>query len=304
MAKQNHPVSHHFVPVFYLTAWAGADGRVMRYYRPHKDVVVSPIAPKRTGYEDHLYTLQGVPPDQQAWLETDFFSPVDSAAAVAHQRLLAGKLNSLTNQQRVDWARFMMSMQSRSPFSLGEVQRLTHHVMRSRVGTDPADFVPPMKAGTNQTMYEWTKQHRPLEIEDAHKKFLPGLIDHTDLGHYLVNMFWGTLNMSGASHSLLTSDRPMIATHGWKDPWAVLLFPLSPSLLFAATNSPERMKSVVDTSRNRHVKMINAEIVRNAVDFVFGADKNHLEFVRKRLRRPDQEPTPGPIGKGRPDCPP
>lgn len=300
----NQPISHHFVPVFYLQAWAAADGRVTRYYRPHKEVVVSPIGPKYTGYEDHLYTLQGLPPDQQAFLETNFFSPVDSAAAVAHQLLLAGKLNSLTNQQRVDWARFMMSMQLRSPFSLGELQRLADHVMRSKLSVDDPEFTVAMKSGTSQTMYEWTQQNHPLVIAEAHKRFLPGLIDHESLGQYLINMFWGTLDVSSASHSLLTSDRPLISTHGWKDPKAVLIFPLSPSALWVATNSPERMNNVANTSRIRHVKMVNEAIVHNAVDFVFGATASHLDFVKRRLRRPDQEPVPGPVGRGRPDCPP
>jgi hypothetical protein len=57
-----------------------------------------------------------MPPEQQEVLETQFFSPVDSRAAIAHKLLLAGQLKQLTNHQRVDWARFMMSMQLRSRF--------------------------------------------------------------------------------------------------------------------------------------------------------------------------------------------
>jgi len=302
---QNQPISHHFVPIFYLKAWSAADGRVTRYYRPYKDVVASPIGPKYAGYEDHLYTLQGVPPDQQAFLETNFFSPIDSAAAVAHQLLLAGKLNSLSNQQRVDWARFMMSMQLRSPFSLGELAaRLSERATRSKLSVDGPEFTVAMKSGTNLTMYEWAQQNHPLLIAEAHKRILPALIDHEVLGQYLINMCWGTLDVSPASHSLLTGDRPLIQTHGWKDPEAVLLFPLSPSALFVATNSRERMKSVVSTGHSRHVRMVNGAIVYNAVDCVFGATNDQLAFVKKRLRRPDHEPVPGPIGKGRPDCPP
>jgi hypothetical protein len=304
MTAIKQPISHHFVPVFYLKAWARADGRVTRYYRPQKDVVASAIAPKNTGYEDHLYTLQGVPPDQQAFLETNFFSPVDSAAAVAHQRLLAGELNDLKPQQRVDWARFMMSMQLRSPFSLGELQRLADYVMRPKLSAHDPDFSVAMKPGTNQTMYEWMQQHYPDVIAEAHKRFLPGLIDHESLGHHLINMFWGTLSCSSAAHSLLTSDRSFIRTRGWKDPNAVLIFPLSPSVLWVATNHPERMSSVVNTPRGKHVQMINGEIVRCAINFVIGVDASHLRFVERRLRPPDQEPIPGVIGKGRPDCPP
>jgi hypothetical protein len=159
-------------------------------------VVASPIGPEYTGYEDHLYTLQGVPREQQAFLETNFFSPVDNAAAAAHQLLLEGKLNNLTNQQRVDWARFMVSMQHRSPHSLTELQNLTDHVMRSNLSFDGPDFADSVKSGTDQTMYEWTKQNHPHVMVEAHKRWLPGLIDHGTVGHYLANMVWGTLDVS------------------------------------------------------------------------------------------------------------
>jgi hypothetical protein len=129
---QQAPIRHHFTPVFYLNSWA-IDDRVTRYYRPCSGVVVSPTAPKNTGYENHLYTFQGVSPEQQEILETQFFSPVDSSAAIAHKLLLAGCLNQLTNQQRADWARFMMSMQLRSPFALGEVKRLADQHLRANL---------------------------------------------------------------------------------------------------------------------------------------------------------------------------
>ncbi len=97
------PISHYFTPVFYLKAWT-VEGPVTRYYRPKDVVVASSIAPKNTGYEPHLYTLHGVPPQQQEVLETELFSPADARGAIAHKLLLAGRLNQLTNDQRVDWA--------------------------------------------------------------------------------------------------------------------------------------------------------------------------------------------------------
>jgi hypothetical protein len=39
------------------------------------------------------------------------------------------------------------------------------------------------------------------------------------------------------------------------------------------------------------------------VDVVIGDTDAHLEFVERRLRRPGKEPVPGPIGRGRPNCP-
>jgi hypothetical protein len=62
----SHPINHHYLPVFYLRQWRNANGKVIRYHRPYKDVVASPIAPNNTGYEPGLYTLHGLPARKSA----------------------------------------------------------------------------------------------------------------------------------------------------------------------------------------------------------------------------------------------
>jgi Protein of unknown function (DUF4238) len=297
------PIRHHFVPVFYQSEWA-VDHRVTRYSRPHDVVVASDIGPKYTGYEEHLYALQGVSPDQQQWLETYFFAPLDSRAALAHQLMLDGKVSRLTNAHRVDWARFMMSMQLRGPLALAEVKRLAQQNMRASMeaGSD-ADYESIRKSGDPDTFYGWMEKYQPLVLEEAHKRMLPGLIDHESIGQYLINMHWQIIDLSDATNSLLTGDRPFINTHGLKHPHTAVVFPLSPDRLFVATNGHEQAQQVLAKPRSWLARWANDQIVRCAVDFVIGTDDSHLLFVERRLRKLDQEPVPGPVGKGRPDCP-
>jgi hypothetical protein len=297
------PISHHFVPVFYLAAWE-SEHRVTRYYRPHYVVVASRIAPKNTGFEDHLYSLQGVAPEQQQWLETYFFAPVDSKAAIAHHLMLEGKLNALTNDQRVDWARFMMSMQLRSPFALAEVQRLADQNIRSNLDVlGDAEYAAIRKAGDPETLYGWTAKYQPLVLEEAHKRMLPGLIDHEGVGQHLINMHWAVIDVGAAKHTLLTGDRSFINTHGLKNPLTAVVFPLSPERLFVATNGMAQTAQLLSTPPAKLVPWANNHIVGCAVDFVIGVDDGQLRFVERRLRRPDAQPLPGPIGKCRPNCP-
>jgi hypothetical protein len=292
------PIKNHFNPVFYLKAWS-RDGKVVRYYRPHGPVVATPISPKNTGFDNDLYAFEGVPADKRQLLEKEFFSPVDSKAAVVHRLLLDGKLDALTGQQRIDWARFMMSMQHRNPFSLDEIKRLAEQNLRANLAVEgDADYLATRAPGDPDTLYDWTALYQPQVLENAHKQFLPGLIDHENLGNHLINMLWSTIGLSTAEFSLLTGDRPVISTHGWKDPNVILALPLSPKCLFVATNT--RLRTLNPTTL---VKDVNDQIVRCAVDFVIGTDASHLRFVERRLRFPHDEPVPGAVGRGRPDCP-
>jgi hypothetical protein len=292
-----HPISHHFTPVFYLKSWATGN-RITRFYRPYREVVSSTPSPRYAGCEDELYTLQGVPPEHRQMLESVFFSPVDSRVATVYRLLAEGRPNSLTNEQRSDWGRFLLSMQLRSPWALGELKQLTDQTLMENSG-----YLAKRKPDDPQTFYDWMKKNHPDELENAHKRWLPQLIDSENLGQYLINMQWTTLDVSQASRTLLTSDRPFLSTFGWKDLRTALLCPLSPTLLFIAANTNQRLAAFHTAGPSSVVRKMNRLIVDFAVDFVIGCDSSQLVFVEKRLRRRDQEPKPGVIGRGRPGCP-
>jgi hypothetical protein len=121
MAAQD-PINHHYLPIFYQDGWA-TGGRVIRYYRPHEAVVASPTGMKYTGCEEYLYSMNGLPSGTSQALETQFFSPIDSLAATSLQKMLAGGLNQMTNDDRVNWTRFMLSTQLRNPHGLDELKQ-------------------------------------------------------------------------------------------------------------------------------------------------------------------------------------
>jgi len=301
---ENEPIDHHFMPIFYQSAWAEQDGRVIRYSRPRDKVVAKSCDPTRTGSEKFLYSHHGVPPEHRAYLETQFFSPVDSNAAVAHAILIEKGVAGLSPDQRVHWARYMMSTQLRHPFALAELWRLADQNLRAAAQISDEEYEAVRKPEDPATVYDWTLKHQPHVIENIHKTFLPNLIDHDGLGAYLINMDWMVIDVSPARHALLTGDRPLIATHGWKNPLTTLLFPLSPNKLFVATNGKRQTSSLLQrNSPNELVRYGNDQIACCAIDFVIGSNDSHLSFVERRLRHPDKEPIPSPFGKGQPNCP-
>jgi hypothetical protein len=75
--SMGEPLDHHHLPIFYLSGWCGPDGKVVRYWRPNgREVQASPTAPKNTGHEPLLYSLDGYPEDQQQVIEKEFFARV------------------------------------------------------------------------------------------------------------------------------------------------------------------------------------------------------------------------------------
>ena len=302
-APSGDPIDHHYLPVFYQEAWAGADGRVVRYSRPRDRVVAKSCAPKRTGSQEGLYSHSGVGPERQAYLETLFFSPVDSHAAVAHHALLGAGVAALSPDDRVHWARFMMSMHMRSPFSLEEIWRLADQTLRGNMDVADDEYDALRADGDPATMYAWIEAKHPEVIENIHKSWLPGLIDNPELGTYLINMDWSVVDTSTAKRRLLTGDRPLTHTHGWKHPDTTVLFPLSPTKLFAATNGRSQTGRLHQRSAAFLARNANEQLTRCAVDFVIGQDDSMLACVEKNLRRVGAAPVPGPVGRGRPGCP-
>ncbi|TPI27333.1 DUF4238 domain-containing protein, partial [Mesorhizobium sp. B3-1-9] len=117
----NKPHRHHFLPVFYLRQWAGADQKIVRFTRPYGNVVKPRrVHPDGAGYIERLYAVEGLPDDAKQDLETEFLSPVDSRAADALKVLLEG--DDLTQAQRRAWAGFIATLLFRMPSDIAALK--------------------------------------------------------------------------------------------------------------------------------------------------------------------------------------
>jgi uncharacterized protein DUF4238 len=296
------PICHHYNPQFYLRQWAGADGRLIRFYRPYRRVVASPISPEYTGFEERLYTLEGAADPQI--VETGFFSPVDNAAAlVLEQLVLLGPrlvaVRGLDNKQRSDWTRFLLSLVTRSPRSLEEFKQALNKIIRDNIEQGHNDaYLANKRAGDPQSVYEYALQRTPA-LENVHKAFLPELVDQKELGQFIINMIWAVFDVSEAPFTLLTADRPCMSHHGGLlHPACLLTLPLSPIHLFVAANDIHQLRNL-ETQRLRDtVQKANTLIIKNAVLNVYGKNVSHLAFVEQHLRLPTDPIVPGVMAMG------
>ena len=54
----SEPRRHHYVPVFYLSAWCGVDNRLQGYRKDTTEVKSLRVSPKDTAVERDLYAFQ------------------------------------------------------------------------------------------------------------------------------------------------------------------------------------------------------------------------------------------------------
>jgi hypothetical protein len=94
--------------------------------------------PRRTGMVRDLYRVEGVAEENSQDLEIKFMSPLDNGGAVVLERLIAGM--PLDTEQRLAWARYLLSMLYRHPVGVETIK--THVAEMWREGTDAleADF--------------------------------------------------------------------------------------------------------------------------------------------------------------------
>jgi hypothetical protein len=81
------PLKHHFIPVCYLQHWCSyKDGKLYEFAIKHGKFVSRRVGPRRTGFEENLYSFPELPTDAAQHLESNL---VDSDAAIALRRHLA-----------------------------------------------------------------------------------------------------------------------------------------------------------------------------------------------------------------------
>ena len=59
-----NPLKHHYIPIFYLKSWLGADNHISVFQIRHHKVRVKRKHPSATGYVISLYTITRLPPEQ------------------------------------------------------------------------------------------------------------------------------------------------------------------------------------------------------------------------------------------------
>lgn len=242
------------------------------------------VPPSSAGWEENLYRLPGDHADEWAAqrVETDFYSPLDAAAAaVLSEMVRTGKPPS-TDQGRTDWTRFIVSLFHRTPqhldATLAKLTELNAELMPEveqkyaalRGPNDPPTFA------------EWEAARAPFALQNSRARSVMDMTANPSLGPLFVNMEWMVIDTSSADYDLLTSDNPVILVP-IKLPDGQIALPLGPRQLFFASVQERLIKAVKAASPKEIVRSTNRLVVERAEKLVIARSLSQASFIKKHF---------------------
>lgn len=278
---------HHYVPQFLLAAWAegAADWRLEVFRLDLPNLPTSRHAPRYTAFEDNLYALTRpvVAGMRQQAVETLVLRRVDEMAANVRRKMIAQGLASLAPDERMDWARFLMSLRVRQPAMVAYLRTEAEQGLRESLRSNPIDYEELAGRSDPPSLEVWTEDRFPGLIENFGLSFFHELVDNAEIGTLLMNMRWWLWDLSDQPHDLLLADDPCIISSAIRDPNVMLALPISPRKLFAATRGDDVAGTLRRLPRRTIAMRVNESSANQARVRIYSRDGSPRRFVENRL---------------------
>jgi len=275
------PRKHHFIPAFYLKQWAGADGMLIEWSKPHKKVVPIRRHPNATAFQTDLYTFQGLRPESRQWFEEAFLRSADDLGSQALRRMLAGQLHTLDDLRKSGWTRFLMTLRFRHPDLVSEMRQRIEALWKNHDVFTKAEYERIRSTDDPETFDEFIAQLAPDADIRVQLDLLVAGMDNEQIGRHIVGMAWAIVDLSDAAHRLLTSDWPVDLSLGATPP--IVGVPLSPTLLFVASDDLGAIEKIDRSDPDKIVATMNSYVVGCARRYVFSSDGSQKVFIQNRM---------------------
>ncbi|MBE0533576.1 MAG: DUF4238 domain-containing protein [Rhodospirillales bacterium] len=280
---------HHFVPKLLLRPWLvkkSTGGDVLRGYwwNPRSNALVCKIR----GLDSFCFQLDLLTLNEHVLgrdaVERIFFGDIDTQGALARDIILDSGPAALTIDQRSDFARLLLSLEARRPANVKRLRTEGTATFRNGLNNDPEILREFEKHGINMPPSDFVEQELGRDLEDSALTIVQSLVDNPIVGGRLINACWHVRKLNRLSGSIVLSDRPLIRVHGYDQPGATWLLPLSPDCAFIACNDKSNLARLMRLSDERFVKEINRTSVGQAERFVFCIDRSHEKWIGRHLR--------------------
>jgi hypothetical protein len=284
------PVDHHFIPAFYLSQWAGQNGKLIEYTIKHDKLIAKPVGPKSTGYESHLYSFPELPPESVQFIEDEFFRYADQTACLALDIHLGKSSRPWTAELRSAWSRFVIAIHLRHPDAMPELRTAAIDIWNASGDTSQAEYER-MRAPTDPATFdERIALIDPMIPVKARVNMIIKAFDNEIVGTHINGMKWATVDLSHSPDKLLLSDRP-VEFFRLKEPNGIISIPISPTMLFVGANDAAIFLKLRQTKPRRLVHSVNKFLVSRARRFVWASDESSLRFISNNMSK-RLEPTP------------
>jgi hypothetical protein len=271
------PRDHHFIPVFYLKRWAGADHKLFEYTIKRGTLVRKPVGPRATGFERDLYSFSDLNSVIASYLESVFLKRTDNLASIALKKLLT-EPSSFPDELRSAWSSFVINLLVRHPDPFTELKQYNLDPWKYDESVQAAyeRFRKPNSPPTFKE-YSFTLLSTPARI-----RALVACLEDTTIHDRVNNMVWGVLDLSPAKHLLLTSDWPVTRnlTEGDRGHIAV---PISPRHLFIAADDRSMIQHLRTHPPDTIVRVANFGVVSKARRYVYSFDKSQERFISNHM---------------------
>jgi hypothetical protein len=274
----------HHVPEFYLSAWAGSDGRICVVSNYGGNISRNRHPPKHTGFEYHLYSYnEKFLGDDRAEVETKFFSRLDDEGAKIVSKFVNG--DTLGEKEKTLWAQFISGFRVRTPTNIDKLKNMAAASFAKEFAAGQNDYAALKQADDPATLHEWVNLHHPGYIDNIAVAQIPKIISRSDVLQDILAMSWFTVAFKEASNPLMTSDRPLIMTAGLQNADCIIALPLSLRCgFFAFRPDSHAEKALKSTPISRLAKALNDNVVRQAEKYAYCAkasDAPDVFFQRK-----------------------
>lgn len=220
--------------------------------------------------------------DKQA-IERLFHQRIDNQEALVLQKLNGGGLRALTVEDRMDWARFLMSLRIRQPNIVQMLRSQAEQHLRATLAKQPEQYEELLGLKNPPTLIEWTEKCYPGFIENCGMSFFRELVDNPAIGAKVLRMKWWIWDLSNLSYDLLLADHPCIFTSRIDDPSLVIALPISPTKVFMATQSENIAEIMLRQQPKEFAKRVNESSINQGRVRLYARDKSPARFIQKRL---------------------
>ncbi len=276
----SEPHDHHFIPAFYLSRWAGSDGKLIEFTRKYKKLVAKPVGPRATGFEIDLYETKDLPPEQKQYLEKVWFNYLDDTGADA----LAIHLNggSWTNELINGWSRFVLGLHFRHPHAMAELRAGAVQIWEASNPATQKNWDATRKQEDPTSFDDYLATLDPFAAAKVRLNMVIKVFDNPTLVGKLNGMSYAIVDTSAASERLVTSDRPVCISHLGEQS-GVVFVPISPTKLFLAVNDEKSLEQIRAQTPLDLVRRVNSFVVGRARLYVWASDKVLEPFIKEKM---------------------